>query len=62
MLRTKTLNALPDVLTVADVCFILSASKPTVLKLAKEEGSPFFKVGQSWRVLKSELLDYLKGK
>ena len=62
MKRQCTLNAMPDILSVADVCFLMDASKPTVLKLAKEKDSPFFKLGQSWKVEKQELLDYLKSK
>ena len=60
MKRQCTINAMPDILSVADVCFLMSVSRPTVLKIAKEEGSPFFKIGQNWKVLKQELIEFLK--
>lgn len=50
----------PDILTVADTAGILGLCNATVYKLIKEGKIPAMKVGSSFRIVKSNLLAYLK--
>lgn len=52
-------DELDDILDVKALMVVLGLSKNTVLKLLKQGNIPGKKVGREWRVLKSELINYL---
>ena len=51
-----------EVLTTREACGYLKISRPTFLKLVHENEIKAKKVGKGWKVLKSELLEYLTRK
>lgn len=55
------LEAYPDILTVKEICEILSISKNTAYHMMREQMLPAYKIGsgKNWRVNKDELIDYL---
>jgi excisionase family DNA binding protein len=50
-----------EILTVKELCDYLKLSKKTILKLLNSGEIPARKVGGSWRILKSQVDNYLKG-
>ena len=50
------------VLTVKDLCEYLKLSEKTILNLLNSGEIPGRKLGGSWRILKSQVDIYLKGK
>lgn len=51
----------PDVLTLKDVCKILRCGRNAGLKLLGTGGIKSFKVGNAYRVLKVNMIEYLTG-
>jgi excisionase family DNA binding protein len=51
-----------DVLTTNEAAKFLRTSRHTLLKMIREEKISAIKVGRSFRFLKSELVNFLKGK
>lgn len=51
-----------EVLTTREACDYLKISRPTFLKLVHGNEIKAKKVGKGWKVLKSELLEYLMRK
>lgn len=51
-----------EVLTTKEACEYLKISRPTFVKLVQSKEIKAKKVGRGWRVLKSELVAYLKNK
>jgi len=51
-----------EILTIDEVAKFLKLSKITVYKLAQKEKLPFFKIGSSYRMRKSALLELTKSK
>ncbi len=49
-----------EVLTVKEVCSYLRLSLTSVYRLLRTNKIPCQKVGGQWRILKSQLEDYLK--
>lgn len=58
----KELRCYPTALTAAEVAEILRVSTKTVYKLIKEKSLPAVKVGRENRIVKSQLIDYLRQK
>ncbi len=50
-----------EVLTTEEVCKLLKISRQTIYKLVEQGKLPGTKVGQSYKFLKSELIEFLKG-
>ena len=50
-----------EVLTLEEACRYLRISKPTFHKLIHTHQIPAKKVGKGWKVLKSELDNFLRG-
>ena len=50
-----------EVLTTEEVCKLLRLSRQTIYKLVEQGKLPGTKVGQSYKFLKSELIEFLKG-
>jgi excisionase family DNA binding protein len=48
-----------EVLTTAEACTYLRISRPTFLKLVRNNQIRARKVGKGWKVLRSELLRYM---
>lgn len=51
---------LPEILTFCDVKMILLISKPTLLKLLQSGEIPSFRVGKQYRILKTDLLQWMR--
>ena len=54
-------DATAEVLTTEEVCKLLKISRQTIYKLVEQGKLPGTKVGQSYKFLKSELIECLKG-
>ena len=50
-----------EILTTEEVCKLLRLSRQTVYKLVEHGKLPGTKVGQSYKFLRSELIEFLKG-
>ena len=50
-----------EVLTTEEACKLLRVSRQTIYKLVERGKLPGTKVGQSYKFLKSELIEFLKG-
>ena len=60
MRKPRSWEYVPLILSVNDVCQLLSLSKPTVLKAVNEGQIPASKVGNRWIVTKDNLKTFLK--
>ena len=54
-----TLDSLPDLLTIAQVCEYLGVSKPTLYDLLRD-GLPALKFGRRVRIRKADLIAFLE--
>jgi excisionase family DNA binding protein len=59
--RTMSLMKEDEVLTTAEAIGYLKVSKPTFFKCIRQGRIKAIKVGNGWRVLKSELYHFLRG-
>ena len=57
---TSTLDDYDDILDAYAVAYILGLSRATTLKLLRNGTIPGIKCGRKWRILKSDLLLFLK--
>ncbi len=53
------LNEFDDLLTVEEVCCILSVGKNTAYHLLTTAEIPAFKIGRLWRIPKQAVADYI---
>jgi excisionase family DNA binding protein len=60
MERSMSLEA--EILTTKEAAKMLRVSQMTIRKLIKEDSLPAHKMGRKWIFLKSEVLDWIKGK
>jgi excisionase family DNA binding protein len=51
-----------DVLTSTEACQLLRISRPTLRSLIKKGELSAFKIGNRWRIMKTELVRYVKEK
>ena len=60
LLQEKELDSSDKALTTEDACQFLSISRQTLYKLVKSKRIPGRKVGDNYRFLKSDLIQYFK--
>ena len=58
----KTSDSNEEILTTEEVCKLLRISRQTIYKLVEQGKLPGTKVGQSYKFLKSELIESLKSR
>ena len=58
---SQKLDSSEEILTTEEVCKLLRVSRQTIYKLIEQRRLPGTKVGQSYKFLKSELIEFLKG-
>lgn len=56
----KTLTGYPTALTVKETAELLRITTKTIYKLIKEKAIPTVKVGREYRILKKNVVDYLR--
>ena len=54
-----TLEEYPDILEVDDFCKILRIGKNSAYKILESRVIPAFRVGSSWKITKSAMIDFL---
>lgn len=57
--KYDTFNTLPSLLTVKDVMNILKVSRSYVMSLIYSQKLPAHKIAGQWRILRSDIVDYI---
>ena len=60
-MTSKIFDSNEEILTTEEVSKLLRISRQTIYKLVEQGKLPGTKVGQSYKFLKSELIEFLKG-
>lgn len=60
IIEYEFLRDFPDVLTVKEICMALHIGRNAAYKLIKEKKIASFKIGESTRILKAAVIDFLK--